>query len=60
MNDFGRWLLTHEVAHAPALRPDDRARTVYRLVEEGRIPALRVSSRAVRIPEPALPPRQKQ
>jgi len=34
--------------------------TVYRLVAEGRIPALRVSSGAVRIPEAALLPRQKQ
>jgi hypothetical protein len=33
---------------------------VYRLVAEGRIPALRVSSGAVRIPEAALLPRQKQ
>ena len=34
--------------------------TVYRLVAEGRIPALRVSSGAVRIPEAALLPRQNQ
>jgi excisionase family DNA binding protein len=51
-----RLLTVREVA----LRLRVSRATVYRLVAEGRIPALRVSSGAVRIPEAALLPRQKQ